>query len=95
MSAKLTATVTIEIPASQAAAEAAQAAQEARKPGEWFVPSDLPEWTRSERQAEIAAMAKTESAMKGWRRSRTDVGIFWCSLRGWCHQFQTYWERGA
>lgn len=105
---KLTATVTAEVPASEKARECAQALHEARLDAQRVFEEtgvypdgydpyrdfgDEQEWERSEQAALKGAVAKTAAAMKGWKQSKTDVGIFWCGLRGWCHQFQTYWER--
>lgn len=94
MSTRLTAIVTIEVPASQRAAEIAQKWHDKSEgfEKEKFVHS--PEWLASEKAAMPSAVSKMTNSMKGWKRSNTDVLINWCGLRGWCHQFQTYWEQG-
>jgi len=92
MTAKLTAMVTIEVQASRQIAEAHAAMTEAGG-NKYVEPVKVPGW-QADADAKLAgAISDMRAAMKGWRQSRTDVGMFWCCLRGPCHQFQTYWEK--
>lgn len=101
---KMVATITIDAAPSAdavAVAEACHAAYEAWKAefdagGTPRYPesfADSAAWKRSEEAKLASSVAKMQASMKGWRQSRTDVGIFWSGVGGWVHQYQTYWTK--
>lgn len=94
---KMTAIVTVDVPASEgviAKIAQRQAEMEAAGDGKYFHRQDVKAWV-AEADAKLpGAVSAAASAMKGWKRSREDVGIFSGGPDAApYHQFQTYWSR--